>query len=384
MNEPSGGERGSVSEPVKVMFVSSHARLGGEENYLARLLEELGPEWVAGVVALEDAPFVERLRSLGAPTVVIPTSARAPGMLRSALRLRRALGRAKPQVVHANGVKAAVVCAVATFGSRFPLIWLKHDFSWDGRLARAVASRCDQVVGVSEAVTETFRGGTRRKVHVVHNGLPPLEVDRGRGRRTLESLVGVPGAEIVSLVGRIDPTKGHGELLAVLPDLRARRPRLHVAFIGAEHFPHLEFAAELKQGLAARGLEEAVTFVGFREDAIDLIAGSDVVVIPSTIDDRGLGREGFPYVGLEAMAVGTPVVGYEHGGLPELLGECGLLVPPGDRAALRHAILDVLEDDAERERLVTCGRSRMQERFSLAGMVEAMKARYREAADERP
>lgn len=373
-----------MSEAVSVTFVSSHARLGGEENYLARLLEELGPDWVAGVVALEDAPFVERLRAMGVPTEVIPTSARAPGMLRSGLRLRRALRRQKPQVVHANGVKAAVVSAVATFGTRFPLIWLKHDFSWDGRLARAVARRCDQIVGVSEAVTETFRGSTRRKVHVVHNGLPPLDVDREQGRQTLQSLLGSPPGDIVSLVGRIDPTKGHGELLAVLPDLLARRPGLHVAFIGAEHFPHLEFAEELKRKLAERGLERAVTFVGFREDAVELIAGSDLVVVPSTIDERGMGREGFPYVGLEAMAVGTPVVGYAHGGLPEMLGECGLLVPPGDRSALRHAILDVLENEEERDRLSSCGRRRMQERFSLAGMVEAMKARYFEAADERP
>jgi len=373
-----------MSEPVRVMFVSSHARLGGEENYLARLLEELGPEWVTGVVSLEDAPFVERLRAIGVATEVIPTSARPPGMLRSALRLRRALRRSEPQVVHANGVKAAVVCAAATLGTHYPLIWVKHDFSWDGRLAWAVGRRCDQVVGVSEAVTETFRGPSRSKVHVVHNGLPPLEVDRDAGRLKLQSLLGSPGGEVVSLVGRIDPTKGHRELLAVLPDLLARRPGLHIAFIGDEHFPHLEFAEELRLELAERSLEGSVTFVGFREDAVDLIAGSDVVVIPSTIGDRGMGREGFPYVGLEAMAVGTPVVGYEHGGLPELLGECGLLVPPGDRAALRHAILDVLENERERDRLADCGRRRMEERFSLAGMVEAMRARYREAADERP
>jgi glycosyltransferase involved in cell wall biosynthesis len=83
------------------------------------------------------------------------------------------------------------------------------------------------------------------------------------------------------------------------------------------------------------------------------------------------------------MAVGTPVVGYAHGGLPEMLGQCGLLVPPGDRGALRDAILDVLGDEAERNRLAECGRRRMEERFSLVGMVEAMKARYLEAADER-
>jgi glycosyltransferase involved in cell wall biosynthesis len=372
-----------MGPPVSVAFVSSHARLGGEENYLARLLGELGPDWVAGVVALEDAPFVERLRALGAPTEVIPTSAGVPGMLLSGLRLRRALRRLRPQVVHANGVKAAVVCAVATFGTRFPLIWLKHDFSWDGWLARAVARRCDQVVGVSEAVTETFRGATRRKVHVVHNGLPPLEVDREQGRKTIESLLGSQGGDVVSLVGRIDPTKGHRELLAVLPELVASRPGLRVAFIGAEHFPHLEFAEELKRELAEHGLEGSVSFVGFREDAVELIAGSDLVVVPSTIDARGMGREGFPYVGLEAMAVGTPVVGYAHGGLPEMLGDCGLLVPPGDRAALRAAILDVLGNEAQREGLAGCGRRRMEERFSLAGMVEAMKARYLEAADER-
>ena len=78
-----------MSDAVDVTFVSSHARLGGEENYLARLLEELGPDWIAGVVSLEDAPFVERLRAMNVQTEVIPTSARAPGMLRSALRLRR-------------------------------------------------------------------------------------------------------------------------------------------------------------------------------------------------------------------------------------------------------------------------------------------------------
>ena len=109
-----GANGAEMSEAVRVMFVSSHARLGGEENYLARLLEELGPDWVTGVVALEDAPFVERLGAMGIPTEVIPTSARAPGLLRSALRLRGALRRSKPQVVHANGVKAAVVCAAAT------------------------------------------------------------------------------------------------------------------------------------------------------------------------------------------------------------------------------------------------------------------------------
>jgi glycosyltransferase involved in cell wall biosynthesis len=365
-----------MAEAVAVTFVSSHARLGGEENYLLRLIEELGPDWVREVVCLEDAPFVERLRAKGIPTEVIPTGRRA-GIVSAAFRLRRALRRSRPDVVHANGVKAAVVSAIAMLGMKTPLIWVKHDFSWDGWLARAVARKCAEVVGVSRAVTETFRGRTRRKVHVVHNGLPVLDIDRDEGRRRLHELLGGDVGRVVSLVARIDPTKGHREVLAVLPELGSE---VRVAFIGDEHFPHLEFAAELKAEIADQGLEDAVSFLGFRDDAVELIAGSDVVAIPSTIEERGLGREGFPYVGLEAMAVGTPVVGYAHGGLPEMLGECGLLVQAGDRAALRDAIVEVLEDDELRERLSSCGRARVQERFSLAEMVAAMRDRYREVA----
>ena len=368
-----------MTDPVAVTFVSSHARLGGEENYLLKLIEELGPAWVRNVICLEDAPFVERLRAEGIPTEVIPTGPRL-GIAPSAVKLRRALARARPDVVHANGVKAAVVCAAALVGSPTPWIWLKHDFSWDGRLANLVAGRATQVVAVSEAVSETFDGAARRKVRVVHNGLPELHVDREQGRARLRSLLGHDPSDVVALVARIDPTKGHRELLAILPELLEARPGLHVAFIGAEHFPHLEFAEELRAEIAQSGLDRSATFVGFQDDATELIAGSDVIAIPSTIGERGLGREGFPYVGLEAMAVGTPVVAYAHGGLPEMLGDCGRLVPPDDRGAFRDAILGLLADPDAYEKAAACGRARVQERFSLTGMVDAMRERYREVA----
>ena len=368
-----------MTDPVAITFVSSHARLGGEENYLLKLLQELGPDWVRNVICLEDAPFVERLRAEGIPTEVIPTGPRL-GIAPAAVKVRRALRRANPDVVHANGVKAAVVSAAALAGSRTPWIWLKHDFSWDGRLANLVAARATQVVAVSQAVTETFDGEIRKKVHVVHNGLPPLHVDRGQGRARLFSLLGAEATEVVSLVARVDPTKGHRELLGILPELLEARPGLRVAFIGAEHFPHLEFAEELRAEISERVLEHAATFLGFQENAVELIAGSDLVAIPSTIGERGLGREGFPYAGLEAMAVGTPVVAYAHGGLPEMLGDCGRLVTPGDRGALRDGILGLLADRDAYERAAECGRARVQERFSLAGMVDAMRERYREAA----
>lgn len=125
--------------------------------------------------------------------------------------------------------------------------------------------------------------------------------------------------------------------------------------------------------------DDVVAFLGFQDRLYDLIAASDVLVMPTVVLGRG-GREGFPFTGLEALALGTPVVAYAHGGLPELVGDCGLLVPPDDRDALQSAIVRLLSDDALGERLGSCGRARVAEEFALPRMIEAMKACYGDAA----
>ena len=347
---------------VPVVFVSSHARAGGSERYLETLVQHLGDGWVRLVVCLEDGPLVERLRAAGVTTEVVPTSARPWGIVGSARRLRRTLARWDPALVHANGIKAAITSVLAT---RRPIVWVKHDFSYDGLLARLVAMRCRMVIGVSEAVTQTFT--RRRKVEVVHNGISPHEVDRVAGRRLLEDALGQPADEVVALVGRLDPFKGHLELLGAAA--RLQRPTLRLVFIGGPDPSHAAYERSLRRLAGDRA-----TFLGYREDAVALIGGSDLLAIPTP------SPEGFPYAGLEAMAVGTPIVGYAHGGLPELAGECGRLVKPGRFDRLADEIERLLSDSDLWARLADCGRDRVAREFSLERMVEAMKDRYRRAA----
>jgi glycosyltransferase involved in cell wall biosynthesis len=349
---------------VPVLFVSSHAKAGGAEGYLATLVESLGPDWVTCVVCLEDGPLVQRLRADGVSVEVLPTSRHSWGIVGSARRLRRLLAREQPAVVHANGVKAALVSVLST---RRPIVWAKHDFSYDGRLARFVAGRCALVVGVSEAVTRTFPD--RSRIEVVHNGLAPGVVDRQAGRERLEQVLDGPAGEVVALVGRLDPVKGHRELLAVASAIRERRRDLRLVFVGGPDASHPGYEEELR-----REAGDEASFLGHRDDARELIAGADVLAIPTVVP------EGFPYVGLEALAVGTPVVGYADGGLPELVGPCGRLVPPGDRNALAEAIEALLEDESLRRELGDCGRRRVDREFALDRMVEAMRNAYRRAA----
>src|SRR6478752_2627830 len=96
-----------------VLFVSSHAKRGGAENYLERLLDGLGPSFPAQLVSLESGPFALRVNSL-----VIETGPDVTDIIRSAIRLHTLVRRERPDVIHANGLKAGVVSGLATLGTR--------------------------------------------------------------------------------------------------------------------------------------------------------------------------------------------------------------------------------------------------------------------------
>ena len=331
------------------------------------------------MVCLEQGPLVEELRRRNFPTSVLSTGAGGLSIARSVIRLRRLLRRTAPALVHANGIKAALVSVLAALGTGRGVLWMKHDYSWDGPLARVLASRCAVVVGVSRAVTEALPARLSGRVHVVHNALAEAVPEREASAVRLRRLLGAkPNEPIVTLVGRLDPTKGQRELLAVAPGVLERVQATHFVFVGGEHEPHLEYAARLRR--EGEQLADAVRFLGHRDDAFEIIAGSDIVVVP-TVVYRGFGRESFSLVALEAMAAGTPVVGYADGGLPEVLAGCGRLVSPGDRLALADAIAELLADAALRGRLARCGRDRAGREFSVERMTAAMKEHYRAAAN---
>lgn len=362
---------------TSITFVSPFGRPAGAERYLGLVLDGLPRDWVREVVLLEDGPFAEEIRRRELALTVLPTSARLPGIVRSARRLRRLLRSSSPDLVHANGIKAALVSVLATLGLRIPVVWVKHDLSFDRSLARPVARRCRLVVGVSEAATRAFRGRARRKVRIVHNALPPIAVDREAAREQVRRLLNAGDeVEIVALVGRLYSMKGHHELLEVVPSLRERRPQVRVVFAGPEDVS--EYASKLRRRASELGVGDTLTFLGPVDDAPSFIAGCDLIAIPSVPAERG-NTESFSLVALEAMAAGTPVVAYAEGGLPEVLGACAELVPTGNREQLVEALVRMLEDAPRRERLADCGRRRAREEFALDRMIRGLVACYEEA-----
>lgn len=359
-----------VGAVPRVAFVTSHALHGGAETYLQVLLDELGSEWRAGVVVLQNGPAAALLPE----PVMLPTSASRVEMAWTALRLRRVLRRLQPDVVHANGVKAAAVVAAALVGRRTPLVWVKHDFSWDRQLTPLLARRCTEVVGVSEAVLAAVPDGV--PTSIVPPGRDVPAIDRTAARARVEEAVGEPCTEVVAMVGRFHSVKGHDEVLAALPALRERRPSARVLFVGGADSTEPDREGEVRRLASPFTEDGTVAFAGHRADAVTLIAGADVLVLPSVVDARGFGLEGSPFVLIEAMAVGTPVVAYAAGGVPALVGECGALVPLGDRMALATTLADVLGDRDRRKHMAECGRARAAG-YSAAAMADGLRTVYR-------
>jgi glycosyltransferase involved in cell wall biosynthesis len=370
------------ARPVPVTFISSNEQEGGAEVIMRSLLERLGPGWIRSVIFFQDGPFATQLRRNGYPVEIVRARPRL-GLLAGALRLRGALRQGGAGVIHANGLRSALVAALATAGTRRRIVWLKVDCARDGWLARLIARRCRAVVGISNAVNETFRGRVRKRVHVVYPGAGQYPIDRAKGRAMAIELLGCPpDAELVVLSGRLWPPKGQLDVVEIMPRLVAERPRLRVALLGGETREYPGFEQLLRRRARMLGIERAVVFLGHRggADALRFVSGCDVLVAPSRSEAASGWREGFGLAPVEAMSTGTAVVAYRNGSFPEVLGECAYLVPEGNTEALAEAILRVLGDACLRQRLVDCGRERVRDRYRWEEAANAIKRHYLAAA----
>jgi glycogen(starch) synthase len=181
----------------------------------------------------------------------------------------------------------------------------------------------------------------------------------------------------VLFVGRLEYRKGIDVLLEAVPLVLRECPQVRFRIVGDDSIVSDDGVATYRQrfeaGPGSRLPRGAVTFTGSLPDADVRRAyeACDLFVAPSRYESFGL-------VFLEAMRAGRPVIGCEAGGMPEIIraGQTGLLVPPGDAAALAAAIVELVNDPARRERLGQAGRTLFEEQFTAGRMAEASTAIY--------
>ena len=311
------------------------------------MLRSLPPEaYACHVVVPAEPPLRAELEAAGATIHIVPmrriSTSHGPGTWAGYAagwpvatgRLVRLARHVRADIVHTNSLHSWYGWAVAA-AVRRPHVWSAREIVVQSgaalRVERSLARHSALVIAASHAVAAQLEP---RNVVVVHENADPSVFTPTRAG-AFRTRIGVPDdVPVVATAGRIDTWKGIDVLLDAWPDAKAARPELHLVVAGGP----VDGKADVFRTLEgrARALTD-VHWLGARDDVADLYADADAVVVPSTQP------EPYGLSAVEALACGVPVIASDAGGLPEIVAAAepgaGMLVPPGDAAALAAAIV---------------------------------------------
>jgi glycosyltransferase involved in cell wall biosynthesis len=283
-------------------------------------------------------------------------------------RLKRLLATQKPQIAQTFMFHANLVGRIAArrAGVRVVVAGLRvaeRAARWHVRLDRLTQRWVDRYVCVSQAVAAFSArqvGLPSEKLVVIPNG---IDLDKYPARQPvdLEAFGIAAGCRAVTFVGRLEPQKGVNWLIAAAPQWLGKLPDCDLLLVGDGPLrPSLEAAGK------EAGIADRVHFAGWRADVPEILAASDLLVLPSA-------WEGMPNVVLEAMASRRPVVASDVEGVRELLGPNAArqTVRHGDTPGLVDAIIAFMRDPALSSAVGMDNRRRAEASFGIAGMVRA-------------
>ena len=293
-------------------------------------------------------------------------------------RIARVLREERPDILHTHLPRADFAGAFARVFHP-GLVWVCsvhaiYSEDWSGRwslpLFNLLWRRADVLVCISHAVREWLvgRGVPPDKTRVIHYGIEPAKFSEPRVN--LREQWGLNDNAVVGSIGRLELRKGHDLLIQAMPELCMRVPSARLLIAG--HDPR-GYGATLRRLIDRLGLGEKVRLVGFQNDVVSFLNALDVFAFASS-------SEGFGQVLVEAMAAAKPVVASKISPLTEIVvdGNTGLLVEPGDPTAFADAIMSLLKNPIERERMGLRGRERVKKFFTAERMARQTLALYEE------
>lgn len=322
---------------MKIAFVSPYSWSvpGGVNRHIALLGAELrsrGHE--VRILAPADGPVEPGVMPLGR-TIGIPFNgsvARLAFGPRIATRIRVALKRARPDIVHVHEPFAPSASLLALMAAKVPTVATFH-VAGDSRLYRASGlplgrlwRKLDARIAVSQAARGTVEKVFGPGARIVPNGVslaaftnvPPVDTEGGT----------------VLFFGRLEKRKGPGVLLEAAVDLLDRRPDTRIVIAGDGPM------AEALRGSVTDRHAANISFTGYFDEAdqVALLGSATVVCLPA------LGGESFGLTVVEALAAGRPLVASDIPGYAAVAGDAAVLVEPGNPAALAGALRNVLDD----------------------------------------
>jgi glycosyltransferase involved in cell wall biosynthesis len=366
---------------MRIFLLSTSMGMGGADQQiliLARAMLARGHQ--VRIVALAPlGPMGLEAQGDGIPTESLELR-RSVGDIPRILRLVRMIRAWRPDVVHSHMVHANLLARALRPMTRVPaLVSTIHSIN-DGGPLRMAAYRftsglADRITIISRLAADRYLAigaVPAERMQVVPNA---VDTDRFRrlpdARAALRSELGLGDAFVWLAVGRFEEAKDYPTMIAAFARLSAARPGSRLLLVGKGSLKE-----EVERLLVANGLGDRVRFLGVRRDVPELMSAADGYLLSSA-------WEGMPVVLLEAAAVELPVVSTRVGGVAEVVedGTTGVLVPPGDPAALAAAMekIEALPTDA-RAAMGARGRALVEQRYGTTSIMQVWERLYCEVA----
>lgn len=324
---------------------------GGVERGTLEVARELVQRGHRSVVISAGGRLVPDLVNESSEHCPWPLGAKSPLTLRWVWPLRRWLAEQRIDILHARSRLPAWIGWLAWRGmdpaTRPRFVTTVHGL-YSVSPYSAIMTRGERVIAVSETVRDYLRRHypilPAERIQLIQRGVDPVAFPWGYRpsaawwadwRRQYPQLQDAP---VLTLPGRLSRLKGHEDFIELIGRLRTRGWPARGLIVGGVEPRRRRYADQLRQKARLLGLENVILFTGHRADMRDIYAASTLVLSLSAQP------ESFGRTVLEALSLGTPVVGYDHGGVGEILARLypAGLTPFGDLDALTARVIELL------------------------------------------
>lgn len=375
-----------TGRPLTVVQTLPSLYSGGVERGTLEIARALVAAGHRSIVISHGGPLVEQLQREGSEHIALPVHRKSLASLFQIRPLRRLLADLKPDILHARSRIPAWIAWLALRkmdpATRPRFVTTVHGM-YSVSPYSAIMTQGEVVIAVSETVRDYILGNYPRcdasRIRVIHRGVDPEEFPFRHQpspdwlTRWHEEFPQLAGKQVICLPGRITRLKGHETFMTLVAALKAQGLPVHGLIVGGVEEKKRPYLDELKARVARLGLDGDISFTGLRRDIREVFTQCQVVLSLSTQPET------FGRTVLEALSLGVPVVGWDQGGVGEILRAChpAGLVPMGDTAGLEKAV---------NEALAAGPRQTPVERFRLADMCAETLKVYEEitVAGRRP
>lgn len=367
---------------MKVIQILPELNAGGVERGTLEIAAHLVSEGHEAIVISNGGRMVQALEASGARHIAMPVHRKSLVSLLQVRPLRRLLEKERPDILHIRSRMPGWIAYLAWHGmnpkTRPRLVCTVHGF-YSVNCYSAIMTKGERVIAVSNSIRDyilrNYPDTPADKIRVIHRGVSPDQFscdfmpDEEWLKKWQAEHPELLGKQLLLLPGRITRWKGQEDFIRLIAALRTAGANVHGLIVGDTHKKKRAFLNELMELTAKLGLVDSITFLGHRNDLREVMAVSHVVYSLSR-DPEAFGR-----ISLEAIGVGRPVIGYDHGGVAEQLAKLFPrgLVSVSDADKLLNTSLDLLYSPDRP--------SKIDAPFTLEAMTSATLEVYRELMD---